>query len=398
MACEVASGLTAEGVPVRFEAGFVYRRGSLLARLVSLLPAQSGARAQRVLMRRHDPRIEDRSVHLYPWPELAYVASRQLGVPEPMQARALLWRHDRFDRHVARVVRRTGTPLVIAHDGQALATFRAAKQVGAISVLNQATGFVREAMLIYREEATLCPDFEESLSTHLPLSVCDSMAVEALEADHVLAPSAYVRDTLLRLGVAAERIALLPYGVDIARFRPSARPVEAPFRVLFVGLISQKKGVKYLLEAARRAGLAPGSLILAGGVVGAGSGLAPYRNLFRHVPHVPYGDVHRLYQDADVFVFPSLHEGSAFANLEAMASGIPVITTPNAGSMVRDGVDGFIVPIRDAGAIAEKLDLLRRDPERRRAMGAAARARAEEFSWARHRRELARLVRSWARI
>jgi glycosyltransferase involved in cell wall biosynthesis len=73
-------------------------------------------------------------------------------------------------------------------------------------------------------------------------------------------------------------------------------------------------------------------------------------------------EVRRHYQWADVFVFPSLCEGSAMVTYEALAAGLPVITTPNAGSVVRDGVDGFIVPIRDAEAIAAKLDLLARDP------------------------------------
>jgi glycosyltransferase involved in cell wall biosynthesis len=66
-----------------------------------------------------------------------------------------------------------------------------------------------------------------------------------------------------------------------------------------------------------------------------------------------------------------------------MACGVPVITTPNCGSVVRDGVDGFIVPIRDAAAIADKVELLLTDRDLRERMGRSARERAREFTWAR---------------
>jgi glycosyltransferase involved in cell wall biosynthesis len=97
---------------------------------------------------------------------------------------------------------------------------------------------------------------------------------------------------------------------------------------------------------------------------------------------VPFHEVHALFQTADVFAYPSLHEGSAFASYEALASGLPVVCTPNTGSVVRDGVEGFLVPPRDVDALVERLRLLHRDPDLRARMALAARARAEEFTWA----------------
>jgi glycosyltransferase involved in cell wall biosynthesis len=106
------------------------------------------------------------------------------------------------------------------------------------------------------------------------------------------------------------------------------------------------------------------------------------------VPNVPHAEVQRLFQSADLFVYPSLHEGSALAIFEAMASGLPVITTENAGSMVRDGIDGYLVKLRDPAAIAERILELHRDPERRHAMAANARQRAEQFTWSHYRERL----------
>jgi glycosyltransferase involved in cell wall biosynthesis len=83
----------------------------------------------------------------------------------------------------------------------------------------------------------------------------------------------------------------------------------------------------------------------------------------------------------DVFVFPSLAEGSALVTYQALASGLPCIVTAEAGSVARDGVEGFVVPARDSAAITTALDLLARDQELRERMAKAARTRAESFTW-----------------
>ena len=116
--------------------------------------------------------------------------------------------------------------------------------------------------------------------------------------------------------------------------------------------------------------------------------MRPIASIFRHVAHVPYHEVHRLFQAADIFVYPSLHEGSAFATYEALASGLPVVTTRNAGSVARDGQEGFVVPIRDVEALMDRIERLYRDATLRAAMARAARRRAMEFTWAHYRARL----------
>jgi glycosyltransferase involved in cell wall biosynthesis len=93
-----------------------------------------------------------------------------------------------------------------------------------------------------------------------------------------------------------------------------------------------------------------------------------------------------------VFVYPSLHEGSALAIFEGMATGLPVITTLNSGSMVRDGIEGKIVPIRSVDAIAEAILTLKTDADLRGALGRAARVRALGFTWGHYRDRLGPLL------
>ena len=102
----------------------------------------------------------------------------------------------------------------------------------------------------------------------------------------------------------------------------------------------------------------------------------------RYVGHV--AEPSDLYQQASVFVFPTLEEGSALVTYEALACGLPVITTLNAGSIVRDGVEGIIVPIRDVDGLATAMGRLCGDDDLRKEMGLEARRRAETFTWKRY--------------
>ena len=158
-----------------------------------------------------------------------------------------------------------------------------------------------------------------------------------------------------------------------------------PGRVLFVGSVGLRKGSHYLAEATRI--LQRRRVACEIRVVG------PYRpDVVRHpafrgptyVGQVPRSRIVDEFRRADVFVLPTLCEGMARVHLEAMACGVPVITTPNCGAVVRDGVDGFIVPTRDAAAIADKVELLLSDRALRARMGENARARAREFTWERY--------------
>jgi glycosyltransferase involved in cell wall biosynthesis len=393
LAYNLVAALQREGFDCRFETGFFFRERAPSARLARALPGRLGARALRELKRRHHPEVDVGRVGLRPFSELVYVAANRMGLGPERLARVIAWRNERFDAAVARQVRRTRPQVVIGHDGSALLGARAARAVGALAVLNQVVGHVEDALAIFRAEAETAPEFAEAAPT-LPAEIIARHRAEIAEADRILVPSDYVRDTLVARGADPARLAILPYGVDIQRFHPpAAKPARAGLRLLFVGHIGSRKGIRYLLEAVRRIGRDV-SLTLVGRITCDPAALAPWRDVFRHVPHVPFHEVHTLFQDADVFVYPSLHEGSAFATYEALASGLPVVTTLNAGSVVRDGIEGAIVPIRDIDALVAAIERLR-DPALRAAMSAAARARAEEFTWGHYAVRLATLLDTW---
>jgi glycosyltransferase involved in cell wall biosynthesis len=232
-----------------------------------------------------------------------------------------------------------------------------------------------------------------------PRSVLQRVLEEIAVADYVLIPSDFVRQTFLTQGVAEEKLIQIPFGVDVNRFRPAAQERRSgPFRVLFVGQVNVGKGVLYLLDAWQQLCWRGAELWMVGRAAPeARPLLARYADSpgVRFLGHV--ADPVSVYQQADLFVFPSLHEGSALVTYEALACGRPVVTTPNAGSVVRHGVEGFIVPIRDVEALAAGLERLRADGRLRQAMGEAARRRAEGFTWVRYGDSLAQAMAACCR-
>jgi len=341
---------------------------------------------------RYRPELDASRIRMVPIPELLYVLAHRFKFPKTIIATFWQWRAGWFDRALARVLERERPAAIICSNDYAVYSFRKAKSLGIFCILNQASGHVRSALRLYREESELHPDFAPNSNPGVVDWVLDRARDQVHLADLVLAGSDYVKRTLLDVGVAAERIRVLPYGVDVNRFRPAPRRSGKKFRLLFVGRLSQGKGVKYLLEAMKQLWRPEIELVMVGGIDGIEKGLASYRSYFRHIPNRPHAEIQRVFESADAFVFPSLHEGSALVTYEALASGLPVITTENAGSVVRDGLEGFVIPIRDVPALKEKILTLYQDPELCREMGVRARERAEQFTWRAYRAHHGELV------
>jgi glycosyltransferase involved in cell wall biosynthesis len=202
-------------------------------------------------------------------------------------------------------------------------------------------------------------------------------------ADIVMVNSKWSRDALMQQGVAAAKIEIVPLAYEPEPVPentppPLPRGADEPLRVLYLGQVNLRKGVQYLLEAAKelrnavRIDIAGPIAISDKAVVGAPA------NVKFHGP-VTRDRVQQFYRAADVFVLPTISDGFALTQLEAMSHGLPVVTTPNCGEVVTDGVDGFLVPVRDARALAKALQTLADDPERLEAMKDAARAVTARF-------------------
>jgi glycosyltransferase involved in cell wall biosynthesis len=211
---------------------------------------------------------------------------------------------------------------------------------------------------LYNEEVATWPGWEA-------LPNRDELADEVIAreqsewqlADKIVCGSQFVNDSLIKGGQTAGKCTVVPYGVDLQSESPQRREDGGSFNVLFCGRVSLMKGVPYLATALRTLNSKHIRCRMAGEDLSArtANGL---KNVAELLGVVPRSEMSRLYAWAHVFVLPTLCEGSATVCYEALAAGLPVITTPNAGSVVRDGVDGFVVPIRDSEALAAGLERL----------------------------------------
>jgi len=262
--------------------------------------------------------------------------------------------------------------------GGCLFSLKRAKEEGAITLLENPTShIINRRNIIYREEEI----WGLSRSNY---SFSEKICLREYElADYIIVPSEYAYNSFIKYGVPKERLFLRPYGVDTQKFIPKTKE-DKIFRVLYVGAITPYKGFQYLLEAWRRLKLKNAELILVGPILRKSKKMLKYyaaKTDFKILGFV--SNPVELYQQSSIFVFPSPDEGSALVTYEAMACGLPIITTYESGSVVRNGVEGFIISARSVEEIVGKIKFLYDNPKKRKEMGYNARKRAEEYTWER---------------
>lgn len=265
-----------------------------------------------------------------------------------------------------------------------LYSLRKARRLGARTAIDRASAHAAAQERLLREEFTrLGADYPHSAALLVRKHV-----QEYEEADAIFVASEFIRRSMLEEGVPAQKLKLLPLGFDPGKFKPGPKPDEL-FRVLFVGMIGVRKGLHLLLEAWKRLQLPNAELLLVGGLSSdARIFIDLYRGLYRQVDFVRQEQLADLYRSASVFVLPSIEEGFGMVVAEAAASGLPVIISENVGATIRDGVDGYITPLRDIDALCDRLLVLYRDPDLRARMGASAHDYIQQYTWERYHRGL----------
>jgi glycosyltransferase involved in cell wall biosynthesis len=195
--------------------------------------------------------------------------------------------------------------------------------------------------------------------------------------------------------VPDEKIRMISYGAPPVREQKQiSYDPSRPLKVLYVGALAQLKGIGYLLDAIDLLG-SQVELTLVGRRIKANSRVDEACSRWRWFETLPHSGVIDVMREADVLVLPSLAEGCALVVLEALSCGLPVIITPNTGSLefVREGCEGFIVPICRSDAIADRLNALNRDRELLAHMSRNAQTTAAGKSWENYRETWAETVK-----
>lgn len=344
------------------------------------------------LLHRHSPGLE-----------LARLLAIRAGVQNLVRHETGLLSVDRIYRQldlaVARSLessarRRLLPRALMAYEDGALASFQAARRHGVATVYELPIGHWRLGRSIFAEEAERRPAWASTLE-----GLADSPAklvrkdAELAASDLVLVPSAFVQRSLAQAPITAP-VVVVPYGCPLPLPAPPVRPAGGPLRVLFVGGLSQRKGLADLLDAVELLGPAIRLTIIGRHPAVACAPLLQALSRHRWLPSLPNAEVQAEMRQHDVLVLPSLFEGLPLVISEALSQGLPVIATPNAAAEERitHGVEGFVVPIRSPYAIAAHLELLAHDRELIRRMACAALQRAVACSWAHYRHNLRQAI------
>ena len=371
IAYHIVKGAQESGIRADFLTGLYYKPEALPFRLLDRLPGRWAAALKRQLGKRHLAGLDPAAVTLVsgPLPDMVWRLFRG--------QRPGFLVHDRLARRwLRRHVAEGGKGIYHGFIDSGLGSLKIARARGLATVL--------EITLPPSARVMVAQELRRLGRTDVQMPNLSVELAEINTADYLVAQSTFGVTYLIEQGVPAHRIFLLPLGVDTARFHPLGAPrPEPPFRGLFVGHLSVRKGLHHLLQAWSELDLPQAELVLVGNPVdkhGAAL-LERYRGTYRRLGFVTHERLPEVYRDCDIFVFPSLAEGGALVISEALASGLPCVVSANAPSVLRDGLEGCIVPVGDVAALKERILRLYSDRALRARMAAAARRRAEDFSW-----------------
>lgn len=333
----------------------------------------------------HDAGLPPHKIRTYPWVHTPYMAFNR----RQMLGQRAVWAWERWDQrsldaHVARHI--PMCDVFVGLSGSGLRTGRRVHQRGGKYVCDRGSSHIRvQAEYLNEEHARW--GISQRL---LPASEVDPRTIEQeeaeyAEADCITVPSTFTLKSFLSQGIPQTKLRRLPYGVNLERFYPDGHPAQDRFDVLFAGAMCLRKGVPYLLQAYKRlrhpnksitfAGDAPSELIKRMKRIG----LWPDDAIV--LGHITQPQLRQLMSKSHVLALPSIEEGLALVQAQAMACGCPVIATPHTGSddLYEDKQEGFIVPVRDSDSLAERMQQLADQPEKREQMSTAALLRVKSI-------------------
>jgi glycosyltransferase involved in cell wall biosynthesis len=288
-----------------------------------------------------------------------------------------------LDRFVAnQLTNRQKIRVVYAYEDGALETFRRAKKEGISCVYELPIAYWTTGFHLLKEEEERLPEWGIILSQKRDsVAKLERKTEELSLADLVICPSQFVGNSI---SLTDKRVVVVPFGSPSSA--NSSRNTSKTIRVLFVGTLTQRKGLADLFQAIQLLNRKDIELVILGAPV---APMAFYRSQcpdFTYEAPRAHHLILKLMCTCDIFVLPSLVEGRALVIQEAMSQALPVVITPNtgAGDLIENNDCGFLVPIRSPESIAEKINLLADAPDLRRAMGEKARLKAATLTWELH--------------
>ena len=320
----------------------------------------------------------------------------------PSLAREAVYQRDvNFDFYLSKKLEKSSASHYWGFQGSSQLSLISAKKNGIKAICELATAHVTSAKKILGEEQKLHPNWAHTIDNLVfPGFYEKRLEEEPHEANHIIAASAFTKQSLIDQKIPDQKITLLPLGFDSSRIPFEQNYFESkiatkPLKLLYAGRVTQRKGILYLLESLRTFNPQDVELHIIGQINGADSLLKPYKSYIHlHGPKTQ-SELFNEYRNYDALVLPSLFEGFGLVLVEAMAAGLPVIATPNtmAPEVVKNHINGFIVPIRNVDSLKTTIEhLMNLNPEEYLKLRISAHKSANDYSWSNYKKRLSLIL------
>ena len=388
-------GLQEAGLLAGFHTSIATFPGSFLDRLSSIKPFSELQR------RRFDSSLQQLT-RMHAFKEAGRLLANRSGLSSFTKHEAGYFSIDQvyhfIDRKVARSLSGySGVQALYAYEDGALQSFRTAKKQGLACLYDLPIGYWRTARKLLLEEREQRPDWAATLTGFNDSDTKLKRKDEELAmADHILVASSFTAKTLDDYPGKLAPVSVIPYGFPaVAEGRMYTKPNNRPLKLLFVGGLSQRKGIANLFEAVSGLGNKVMLTIVGHKSVDNCKPLNEALNIHRWIPSLPHAEILKLMQQHDVLVFPSLFEGFGLVITEAMSQGTPVITTDRTAGpdIIQHNKNGWLIEAGSTEALKESIETLLLQPGLVAEVGRAAMETAALRSWQTYGQELANALR-----
>lgn len=364
-------------------------------RIERYVPARHRFRLHRDFTRRYTALLDPQLIRHLGWWEWLETAASRLNAGK-LASRLNKIGNTQFGAQVVRLIEREPVDLVWGFNTSALEVFRWAKPRGIRCILDQTIGHPFAENTIMSMERKRHPEFFLGAHQAFPQSWIERQNEEFSLADRVVVGSEFCARTMIENGCSAEKVLIVPYGFDETvmpdRLPSRPDPRSHPMKFVFVGTVSARKGVQYLLPAFARLPKGIASLTLVGKLDIPAQTFARFADRVHHVPQVPRSEVVRYFLESDCFVFPSLFEGSALVLYEAVGSGLGIIQSDSAGTGVISGQNGIMLQAISSDGVLNAMEAALDHPDQLRSWQEASWNMRAERTWGRYREKVRQLV------
>ena len=311
----------------------------------------------------------------------------------------------KFGKKVARLAIKENVDAVILYDANALTCFKILEERAPkiLRIMDTSAANRLYMKTIYEKDMKICPQFSEKLKEERNFlwrsNYCKLMSSELNATQYFLAPSTFVKESLIYSGIKEEQIKICPYGSNFNINEAGERIKKdnsAILKGIYVGNVTEMKGIYYLLEAALKIPNDKFKLTVVGAFNNSDGIFDKYRDRINFVGRVTHEKVEEFLLKSDIFIFPSLGEGMSLAVLEAMACGLPCIVTKNSGvsDAINEGKNGYEIDVQNIMAIKEKIEWFIKNKDAIVTMGNHAIESAKIYTWENYNYNLIKIIDS----